>query len=205
MNYKNDRIEAIRTARQWLGREPVYLDTETTGLNNTAEVCDIAVVNHDGEILLDTLVKPTKQIPAAATRIHGISNSDVAHAPSFVDILPQLADVLNGRFLLIHNASYDLRILEQSARLHDQDLYCHINYEDFYCAMELYAQFYGEWNDYHENYRWQKLADAARQCNIIFHARTLHRARADAEITRQVIQHIARTQVCKAKNLSKSV
>lgn len=52
----------------------IILDTETTGLDNTAEIVEISVINDQGEVLLDTLIKPTKPIPGDATAIHGITN-----------------------------------------------------------------------------------------------------------------------------------
>lgn len=38
----DDRAKAVHTARHWLRGTPVFLDTETTGLGDTAEVCDLA-------------------------------------------------------------------------------------------------------------------------------------------------------------------
>ena len=35
---------AILTARNWLASQPVYLDTETTGLGAGAEICDLATL-----------------------------------------------------------------------------------------------------------------------------------------------------------------
>ncbi|HID85120.1 MAG TPA: 3'-5' exonuclease, partial [Anaerolineales bacterium] len=42
------RWDAIRTAKAWLKRRPVYLDTETTGLDEGAEIIEIAVVDTNG-------------------------------------------------------------------------------------------------------------------------------------------------------------
>ncbi|MFB6287159.1 MAG: 3'-5' exonuclease, partial [Candidatus Bipolaricaulia bacterium] len=52
-----------QTARQWLDRAPLFLDTETTGIDERAEICEIAVVAADGTSLVDTLVRPTGPIP----------------------------------------------------------------------------------------------------------------------------------------------
>jgi len=58
------------------------------------------------------------------------------------------------------------------------------------CAMKLYARFYGEWNDTRGGYRWQRLIDAARQCALPI-PMNLHRAAADAELTRLLLHHMA--------------
>lgn len=50
----------------------VFLDTETTGLGAQAEIVDIAAIDGHGQILMDTLVRPTRSIPREASNIHGI-------------------------------------------------------------------------------------------------------------------------------------
>jgi len=197
----NDRAKAIHAARQWLSQSPLFLDTETTGLDNTAEICDLAVINHDGIVLLDTLVKPTIPIPRDAYDVHGISNADVVNAPTFAEVMPDFARIVGDRTVVIYNLDYDTRILRQSAAAHGLRLTDRFGletveqfnqwYGHWHCAMELYAQFYGEWNERYGNYRWQKLGNAARQCGIRIPT-DLHRARADAELTRQVIHHVAK-------------
>ena len=62
------------------------LDTETTGLYDDAEIVEISIIDENGGVLLDTLVKPLKPIPAEATAIHGITNEMVATAPTWVAI-----------------------------------------------------------------------------------------------------------------------
>ena len=49
----------------------VIIDTETTGLRN-AEIVQIGVLHGSGEVLLDSLVKPTIPIPDKTSLIHGI-------------------------------------------------------------------------------------------------------------------------------------
>ena len=184
---RRDKINAIQTAREWLQMKPVYLDTETTGLDGRAQVCDIAIIDHNGDVLLDTLIKPTRPIPAAATRVHGISNSDVADAPTFANIAPNLHQLIDNKLIVIYNAQFDIQMLTQSARAHGIK---ESPVADWACAMNLYAAYWGAWSNYHQSYTWQKLSDAARQCGIQLPA-TLHRARADAELTRQIIQFMA--------------
>ena len=56
--------------------------------------------------------------------------------------------------------------------------------------MNLYAEFYGEFDTYRGSYRWQRLENAARQCRLQIRS-NLHRARADTELTRQLMLHMA--------------
>ncbi len=185
---KDDKIEAIETARRWIELKPVYLDTETTGLDNQAEIADIAIVDNDGTELVNTLVRPTRPIPVEATWIHGIKNEDVVDAPTFADILPNL--ILHFEYLtVIYNRNYDVRLMAQSAKANKIDW---LPLTNTVCAMELYAQFHGDWNEYHQSYRWQKQAVAARQLGIEIPA-DLHRAAADANLCRLIVEAMAAT------------
>ncbi len=59
--------EAIQTAKEIASKSNhwLILDTETTGLSNP-EVIQIAIINLDGDILLDSLIKPTIPIESEA-------------------------------------------------------------------------------------------------------------------------------------------
>ena len=61
--------------------EVTFFDTETTGLSDEDEIVHIAIVDIDGSVLIDTLVKPSKLIPSEATYIHNITNKMVEYAP----------------------------------------------------------------------------------------------------------------------------
>lgn len=185
------RKERIRAAfRTLLAQSPIYLDTETTGLDINSEIVDIAILDSDGTPLLDTLVRPTCSIPADVTAVHGITDTDVANAPTFGELLPALRDILECRALVIYNAAYDTRLIEQSCFLNGHRLrFATFATARIECAMLDYASFYGEIGKY-GNYRWQSLANAARQQGLAI-PDDLHRARADAELTRQLVIKVA--------------
>lgn len=44
----------------WLNSDHVIIDTETTGLMASDEIIEITIINMRGEILLNTLVKPSR-------------------------------------------------------------------------------------------------------------------------------------------------
>ncbi|MEG3904814.1 3'-5' exonuclease [Microcoleus sp. B4-C5] len=91
---ERDRVNAVLWAREQLSQNDwVILDTETTGLVR-AEIVEIAIINHLGEMLLNTLIKPTVPIPAEAAYLHGISDAMVADAPSFPEVYPRIVEVL---------------------------------------------------------------------------------------------------------------
>ena len=79
---------------------PVIFDTETTGLDKTDEVIEIACVDIDGNVLLDTLVKPTCRVSDGARAIHGISDDQLTHAPLIDEIAPLIQAELSDRLVL---------------------------------------------------------------------------------------------------------
>lgn len=143
----------------------VVLDTETTGLHD-GEVCQVAVVDHAGNVLLDTLVKTTQPIPDVARRIHGISDEMVKDAPGWAEVAAQLKLILTGKDVVVYNAVFDRKMMHQSA---EKAGIAKIDWKSFsrwWCAMEEYATRYGEWSKYHGSYRWVKLVDAAAACDV---------------------------------------
>lgn len=88
---------------------------ETTGLKpSTASMLEAAVAALDPvgevELILDTLVNPGR--PVDATEIHGISDADVEHAPTFRELAGDLLQCLAGRPISAYNAGYCMGILK---------------------------------------------------------------------------------------------
>jgi hypothetical protein len=163
--------EAARARVQWAADaladpDVVVLDTETTGLDGTACVVDLAVLTAAGEVLLDTLVNPGVPIPAAATDVHGITDAMVADAPRFSEVLPALTAALAGRRVLIYNAPYDKGVLRWELTRHHEALgdpapaesaaawLAGLDVDD---VMVPYSDWVGDWDDYWGNNRWQPL------------------------------------------------
>jgi DNA polymerase III epsilon subunit-like protein len=181
------RARLQRIARGWLARRPLFLDTETTGTRATDEIVELAILDADGTVLLEQRVKPRKPIPPDATRVHGISDFDVRAAPCWQEVHPAVHRLLHGRALVIYNAAFDLRLLVQTARVHRCP---RPPAETAFCAMKLYAEWHGAWNDCRGNYRWQRLGDAARQMGLAV-PENLHAASADAALTRALLMAMA--------------
>jgi DNA polymerase III epsilon subunit-like protein len=174
------RKSAIQKAREYQASRAVFLDTETTGLDARAEIIEICVMDHSGEILVDTLVKPTRPIPSDATLIHGITNQMVQQAPSWPEVWPLVQAAILGRYIGIYNADFDLRMVKQSHL-------CHAIAWDFpvqrvFDVMKIYSEYQG-------NSRWVSLDVAGRQSGISLP--NSHRARADTDLLRMLFLHLA--------------
>jgi len=185
------RHEAIQAAQGYLAQKPVYLDTETTGIDPNAEIIEISIVDHEGEILFETLVKPRGRIDPGAQRLHGITEGMLTDAPGWDVVWPQVEAALTGRCIGVFNLDFDLRMMQQS---HQR---CWMPWRppqaDFFCIMKLYATYYGQWNPKYGNHRWQSLDSAREQCGIALP--NSHRARDDALLARAVLHHMAGASV----------
>lgn len=129
------------------------LDTETTGLHG-AEPVDLGVIDLSGNVLVSLRVKPSIPITQGAIDVHGITNQAVKNAPSFADIYYPFWSKVGNRTLLIYNAAYDIQVLKNAHKAYGLGFPSFYEYE---CVMLQYSEFIGEWNNYHGNYKWQKL------------------------------------------------
>ena len=175
VDHAADHRAASDWARVALADErAVILDTETTDL--WGYICDIAIIRAiDGEVLMNTLVNPGVPIEPGAQAVHGITDADVAGAPRFGEIWPELRVQLEDRRVLVYNSSYDLgRIGAELDRTAAAPLSLYNALGRWECIMIQYAAWVGEWNDYHGNYRWHK-----------------HRALGDCRAARARLQEMA--------------
>lgn len=177
-----DREDAARIAREAMADlATVILDTETTDLDGY--LVEIAIIDTAGEVLFNSRVNPQHPIGQEAQRIHHITEADLADAPTFAQIRDDLARACNGRRIWTYNADFDCRIIaneverltearalaerfkddpDAEAKARELAYKRHRKWHraarrQWRCLMDLYAQFVGDWSDYHEDYRWQPL------------------------------------------------
>jgi DNA polymerase-3 subunit epsilon len=181
------RREAILLARNVLRARPIYLDTETTGLDASAEIIEVSLIDFDGRPLFESLVRPARPIPPDATRIHGLSDSDVLAAPAWPQVWAGLAPLVHGQTVATYNAAFDRKMLQQTHTWYQLDWSDQAS--RFFCIMELYARFYGARRRNSSGFRWHSLDEAATCLGLTIPHR--HRATDDALLARAVLQRIA--------------
>jgi DNA polymerase-3 subunit epsilon len=182
-----DRKEAIRQAKVLVAMQPLFLDTETTGISPQAEIIEVAVIDHDGELLYESLVKPQGQIEPDALRVHRITQEMLQQAPKWPDVWAQLKPILMGRVICTYNSDFDLRIFRQTHQKYW--LKWDLADENFNCIMKLYARFVGEWDSRRGSYRWHSLDKAGKDCRIPIP--NTHRASDDTRLARSVLLYMA--------------
>lgn len=92
--------------------ELTILDTETTGLGAPSGVVEIAWLRLDNDLNVvsefRSLVNPQRDIEPGAFAIHGISQADVADAPTMAQIAADIDWPIN---ICGHNCSFDVRMI----------------------------------------------------------------------------------------------
>jgi len=66
-------------------------------------------------VTLDRLVNPGLAIPARSTAVHGITNSMVAGAPPFAEVVGDLQAMMTNTVIVGHNIRFDLAMLRRES------------------------------------------------------------------------------------------
>jgi DNA polymerase-3 subunit epsilon len=186
VSVSDTRQDVITWARQVIETgETLILDTETTGLDAHDEVIQLGIVDIHGNVLLDTLVRPTNPIAPEARAIHGITDQALADAPAFSYLYATIAVLLGNRSVLAYHADFDRRILAQTCAKYGLPP---LEVAAWDCVMERYACFWGK-RDKAGRYTPQSLSTACAQQGIGVHGN--HEAVKDCLLTLELIKAIA--------------
>ena len=106
-------------------RRFAFIDLETTGVSPSVDrITEIGIVLVDGDTTIQewsTLVDPGIPIPSEIQALTGITNQMVRSAPRFSQLLPTIAQLLDGRIFVAHNARFDYGFIKaEFRRCHDR-------------------------------------------------------------------------------------
>lgn len=174
-------MKYIDTESGFFDRDCLIIDFETTGKDTaTAEVLQVSIIDGWGLTLLNQYCKPERATAwPGAQAVHGITPEMVEDKRPFRELLPSVQKLLDcAPFLIAYNAAYELGILRR---------YGATVVKPFVDPMLMFAPIYGEWNDYYDNYKWQKLTTAATYYGYTFDA---HDALADVKATLHIFENM---------------
>ncbi len=183
---KITKQQVIDYARKKIESGPIYLDTETTGLEDTDEIIEIAIVNANGIGIYNSFIKPSKTIPEESTRIHNITNEMVQTSPTWPEAWPEIKEILLGHPIGMYNAPFDIRMIEQTLRIYQIPLKEKLNAFDI---LKIYSDFRGVWDHRRRAMRRFRLEAAGQELGIPIP--NSHRALDDTLLTRAVFHSIA--------------
>lgn len=155
----------------------IVLDVETANPKDKGSICSIGIVYMQGKHIVDSfysLVQPLSEFHHMNIRIHKIRPEDVAEAPTFEQLWPELWPRLKNQTLVAYNATFDIYALERA--LFNAGIEVpNIRYA---CALNLTKRLVTL-----DSY---KLTNVSNHFGIYYDA---HNALEDATSTAQILQH----------------
>lgn len=143
----NNLGRAGNSAINWLNARPVYISTKTSGFDQYSQIIELAVIDADLNVLYHSQFLPSVPIDEEAQSMHGINLSSLQDRPTWSKALPELRKLVAGRKIIMFNALFETRVMQQSCIAFGEPIEwvdnLHIN-----CAMYLAANGYGTDNRY---------------------------------------------------------
>ena len=177
---------------QWcqesLDERCLILDVETTGLDRSAEIVSISILDHEGDVRLSTYVKPLKPINehGRAFEVNGISNAMVKDAPHFADLYPFIDWITRGKTIIAYNSAFDEGMVENHLRRYSLPALHHVQW---YCLMTWFADGFGSYNYRRGRNDWVSLGDACAYMGI--QHESAHEAVGDCRATLALLKALA--------------
>lgn len=165
LNYYQELVERLTKLTKELYPKKEYpkeivIDTETTGLDTFEdELLQVSIIDTDGNVVFDSYFKPIRHNEwYEAQNVNHISPEMVADAPTIYEKAAEINAIISQADLVIgYNVGFDLMMLANNGVISIKDI-------KSYDVMERFAEIYGEWSEWYQNYKWQSLARAAEYC-----------------------------------------
>lgn len=153
----------------------VAIDFETAHLNFP---CEIGLTQVENGLIIQSkswLIKPAcyPYMNHWNERVHGISSVDVSNAPTFEEMWSELKPWLEDKYLVAHNAAFDMKVLRSALAYYDIAL----PWAEYFCSVSLSRK------------TWKQLPSHSLGAVASFHNIKFnhHRAGDDAEVCAKIV------------------
>lgn len=183
-------LEMRQECQRLLTLKPLFLECKASQNGPEAEVIEIALIDSDGSLLLDELVRSKGAIDPELTKVHGI-NTDIAQlATPWADVWSQAKKLLSLRMCALFALDERLSWMRRSHTL--SYLRWEIDPAKFFCIQKLHAEYQSEWDRSTNAYRRFSLEKAAELVGLPSEPQTFHRrALEDARLARAILLAMA--------------
>ena len=101
-----------------LNERALIVDTETVGAGPTIEIIEIALGDVAGNILYESLVRPVFNRLPPQSKHARFDRTALANAPYWTEVWPSVEALIDGKWLVAYNASFDRRALAAMVSRH---------------------------------------------------------------------------------------
>lgn len=162
----------------------VILDTETTGFGNEDEVIELGILDKNGNVLYDNLLKPLDGHVNSeeAQNVNQISNKELQAARSIDMDWEAIKLAIGGRPIVTYNMAFDRRMMIQTAQMHGiPKEESEAIWKNAKCIMQSYVT-------YKDYFKPVKLQVATEEYGIEYEQ--VHRAVDDCFMAKQLIEAV---------------
>ena len=172
------------------------LDFETAN-NDKISACSIGIVILDENLnILNkyySLIRPPElRFCPICSEIHGLSEEDIAAAPSFDELWPTIKGLIANYPIVAHNAGFDINVLKS---LIDHYSLKAINYQ-YYCTFQMSRKLLPNLESYRLSYIMN---------NVFTIQYNAHNAYEDALSSGILFSHLIKLNIAKCKNYPKKI
>lgn len=150
-------INIVNEPKCFISSDTIVIDVETTGLNNEVdELLQVSIINTKADVLYNSYIRPLFNFSwTEAQYVNSISPYMVKDSPTILTECAKINAILSDADVVIgYNTEFDLSFLSSVG--------CEIkNKAKVIDVMKDFAEIYGEWSEYYDNYKWQKLSTCA--------------------------------------------
>ena len=156
----------------------IVFDVETTGLSfENDEILQISICNGNGKILMNQYFRPESHFSwGEAEKINGISPRMVEDKPFIKEYIEKIQDIIDSAKLLVtYNGTFDRSFLSAAGVV--------FKGQDEVDVMYEFAPIYGEWCEWCDGFKWQKLTTAATYYGFSYDGVNAHDSSVDVLAT----------------------
>lgn len=134
----------------------IVVDTETTGLDPWQnELLQVSIIDYNANILFDEYIRPKREKSwREAELINGISPDMVSECLAIDKYRNEIQNIFNNADRIVgYNLDFDMAFLKNAG--------IYLPECEYFDVMLEFAPIYGEWSEYFDDYKWQKLVVCA--------------------------------------------
>lgn len=114
IEYVDPHLESIDYPKMCLPKDFCILDVEATGLGDQSEVFELAILDSKGKGLYNEVFLPICDFDGPALGVSKVSKWMLKGAKCFKNEWPTIKSLLNGKMIIGHNLSYDVRMIKST-------------------------------------------------------------------------------------------